>query len=423
MSMVLTKVPPFHYIHVLDTNIQIVKMIEGPISYLVKEHEKIVIQPTKMHVIQNNEYCIIESPVIRDQDKKTVLIDKYGQAKLKHGSREIRFESGEPFPLYPGESIVGKISPLTVILNNEAIVIRALVDFLDTKTSKLISAGDEWLMYGPATYKPRVEEYVKEIRKAFIVKPHNALKIMATNDFKDKVYKQQRKSGDEWLMAVEGPYILDAYEKLVEIVEPYVLDDNNSIHVVANRKFMDGGNDGGIERKKGDKWLLTKQDTTLFIPQPCVTVEKVVPVTTLTQLDYVIITDPYDEETSAPLLGKKKIVRGPKNFFQKPGETISVIKQALILEPEDAVYVKVLEEFEDSFFVNNTLKNVTRKSGTKYLVYGPCEYVPPLSVQVLKKTKAIISNEQFQIYIFDLMPAISSLIILLLIYLILKFLF
>ncbi|KAN0029119.1 hypothetical protein ACTFIV_010992 [Dictyostelium citrinum] len=420
MSMVLTKVPPFHYIHVLDTNIQIVKMIEGPISYLVKEHEKIVVQPTKMHVIQNNEYCIIESPVIRDQEKKTVLIDKYGQAKLKHGSREIRFESGEPFPLYPGESMIGKISPLTVVLNNEAIVIKALVDFLDTETSKLISAGDEWLMYGPATYKPRVEEHVKEIRKAFIVKPHNALKIMATNDFKDKVYKQQRKSGDEWLMTVEGPYILDAYEKLVEIVEPYVLDDNNSIHVIANRKFVDTN---GMERKKGDRWLLTKQDTTLFIPQPSVTVERIVPVTTLTHLDYVIISDPYDEETGAPLLGEKKIVRGPKNFFQKPGETLSDIKSAFILEPEDAVYVKVLEEFEESVRSGNTLKNVTRKSGTKYLVYGPCEYVPPLTVQVLKKTKAIISNEQFEIYIFDLMPALNAFIILLIFYLIFKLFF
>ncbi|KAM9959494.1 hypothetical protein ACTFIR_000571 [Dictyostelium discoideum] len=420
MSMVLTKVPPFHYIHVLDTNIQIVKMIEGPISYLVKEHEKIVVQPTRMHVIQNNEYCIIESPVIRDQDKKTVLVDKYGQAKLKHGSREIRFESGEPFPLYPGESMIGKISPLTVILNNEAIVIKALVDFLDTETSKLISAGDEWLMYGPATYKPRVEEHVKEIRKAFIVKPHNALKIMATNDFKDKVYKQQRKSGDEWLMTVEGPYILDAYEKLVEIVEPYVLDDNNSIHVVSNRKFVDSN---GVERKKGDKWLLTKQDTTLFIPQPSVTVEKVVPVTVLTQLNYVIISDPYDEDTGAPLLGEKKIVKGPKNFFQKPGETLSCIENTYILEPEDAVYVKVLEEFEESVRSGNILKKVTRKSGTKYLVYGPCEYVPPLTVQVLKKTKAIISNEQFGIYIFDLMPALNVFVILLIFYLILKFFF
>ncbi|EGC33256.1 hypothetical protein DICPUDRAFT_95079 [Dictyostelium purpureum] len=402
-SMALIKIPPFYYAHILDTNTNIARMVSGPLTLLVKESEKIIVNPTKMHTIQSSEYCIIESPVLLDDEKK-IIIDKHGQVKLKHGQREVRFEQSEPFPLYPGEFMVGKISPLQVVLNNEALVIKALVDFIDTETNKLISAGDEWLFQGPATYKPRVEEQVKELRNATIVKAHCGLKLEAINDFTDKVYGKKRKSGDEWLMTVEGPYILDAYERLKEVVMPYVLNDNKAIIVKATRKFTD---DDGIERKKGDTWLITKSDTPLYLPQPTVKVEKEVNITSLTALQYTIIDNPWDEETQSNKLGERKIVKGPKNFFTFPGESYTTVHNVMVLEAEDAVHVKVMENFEETIVVpgennNNTIKTIQRKSGTKYDVFGPREYIPPLTVEVIKRKKAIFKLEDFNIYIFNI---------------------
>jgi len=82
----------------------------------------------------------------RDGAKK-VAVDAEGQVKLRHGDEEIRFEQ-EPFPLYPGEKLYGKVSPLQVVAPNTALRLRAIRDFDEADGTKRI-AGDEWLFKGP----------------------------------------------------------------------------------------------------------------------------------------------------------------------------------------------------------------------------------------------------------------------------------
>jgi hypothetical protein len=43
------------------------------------------------------------------------LLLPIGQPKLRHGEQEIRFESTEPFPLYPGEQMEGVVQPLQFV--------------------------------------------------------------------------------------------------------------------------------------------------------------------------------------------------------------------------------------------------------------------------------------------------------------------
>jgi major vault protein len=38
-----------------------------------------------------------------------------GQARLRHGDKEVRFEQNDPFPLYPGEQLIGDMTPLQVV--------------------------------------------------------------------------------------------------------------------------------------------------------------------------------------------------------------------------------------------------------------------------------------------------------------------
>lgn len=71
------------------------------------------------------------------------------RASLSHGDEEVRFE-GEPFPLYPGEKLYGKVSPLQVVADNTALRLRALRDFEDDEVQR--SAGDEWLFVGYDLY-------------------------------------------------------------------------------------------------------------------------------------------------------------------------------------------------------------------------------------------------------------------------------
>ncbi|KYQ91565.1 hypothetical protein DLAC_07332 [Tieghemostelium lacteum] len=393
--MSLTKIPPYHYIHILDTNTNICRTITGPSTFLPKEHEKITLQPTKMHMIPRNFYAIIENPVIKDKTGKIVM-DDYNQAKLKRGQKEIRFEQ-DPFPLYPGETMLGDFKQLEILVNGEAFVIKALFDFYCDLHKVERKAGDEWLFSGPATYVPRIEEKIIEKRSSIIVKPHQALKLKAKNEFVDKVFKVNRKTGDEWLMDKEGPYILDAYEKLLETVDPVVLDFKTAVIIKANQKF----NDNGVERKKNEMWLLTDEDTTLYIPPPSVTIEKVVPLTVLTHREFCILSNPMNEQ-GVSQIGDKKLIKGPAKFFTKPMESVSRIEEIRVLSPEDSIYCAVNEDFEEMVpGIGNAMRSIKRKAGTRYTVYGPREFIPPIQVTEIKRQKAVFAFEPLELYIFN----------------------
>ena len=68
----------------------------------------------------------IGNPHVRDASGEPV-IDEHEQVKLRHGEHEIRFAQ-EPFVLYPGEKLVGEVTPLTVVPANTALRLRATRD-------------------------------------------------------------------------------------------------------------------------------------------------------------------------------------------------------------------------------------------------------------------------------------------------------
>jgi major vault protein len=95
------RIPPYHYIHVLDQNQNVTRLEIGPKTFVKQDNEKVILGPEKMITIPPRNYCIIENPVQRDA-KGTTQFDENGQAKLAFADLEIRFNR-DPFPLYPGE--------------------------------------------------------------------------------------------------------------------------------------------------------------------------------------------------------------------------------------------------------------------------------------------------------------------------------
>jgi len=61
------------------------------------------------------------------------LLTHFGQVKILHGEKEIRTSENypEPFPLYPGEELDGKIENYLIITQNQVLRLAALRDFFD----------------------------------------------------------------------------------------------------------------------------------------------------------------------------------------------------------------------------------------------------------------------------------------------------
>jgi len=129
------RIKPYHYIHVLDNNANVTSVVVGPKTFTRQDHEKVVSGPTEMIMIPPRHYCVIANPVLRENGKVTV--DGNGNAKLRHGDEEIRLQQ-EPFPLYPGEELKGKVTALQVVAPNAALRLRCIRDFHEGSGEKKI---------------------------------------------------------------------------------------------------------------------------------------------------------------------------------------------------------------------------------------------------------------------------------------------
>jgi major vault protein len=247
----IVRIPPYHYIHVLDQNSNISRLETGPQTFLRQNNEKMTLGTTKFLTVPVSHYCIIENPVLRDADTKQVVYDTWGQAKLRLADVELRF-SQDSFPLYPGEVIKQPISPLQIIQAGQALRVRALLDFVDKESGTKHLAGDEWLFIGPGTYVPRKEAVVDELVKSIVIRPNKAL------------------------------------------------------HLCALRSHVDTY---GKKRLNGEEWLVTFEDTESHMPNVNEVVVGIVELTTLSSRQYVVIEDPVDED-GRPQLGKMKLLRG-----------------------------------------------------------------------------------------------------------------
>jgi len=320
------------------------------------------------------------------------VIDNAGQVKLRHADREIRL-SQDPFPLFPGEVIVGSVTPLTVVAANSALRLRATRDVTVGKENRL--AGDEWLFEGPGTYYPDVAVEVVETVNATLIGPNQALRLRARLNTTSRD-GQSRVAGEEWIVSKSGAYLPGVYEQVIDLVNAIVLTDKTALHLRALRNFTDAY---GKQRKTGEEWLITSANSESHIPAVYEEVVALVDIITLTNRQYCFITNPVGSD-GKPQLGKRKLVKGEKSFFLQPGESLeSGIQDVYVLSEEEALVLRAIEEFDDSSVEGKVVK---RKPGDRWMVNGPCEYFPPVQVDVLHRRKAIPLDENEGVYVRDI---------------------
>ncbi|GFR60178.1 major vault protein [Elysia marginata] len=443
----IVRIPPNHYLHVLDQNTNVTSVILGPQTFVRKDNQRIDRGPCRMIVIPPRHYCIVENPVVKQEESGqgggrggAPVLDSLGQVKLRHGEAEIRF-AGDPFPLYPGEYLKQPVRPLKVVQANTALKIRAILDFDDyldedeasategsAKTTAekgdgsgktpgksgigkgrrsvdassrrgegvegrrvtRRSAGDVWMFEGPGTFIPRIETVIEETVRASVIAPNQAVRLRATKECIDRSGRP-RVTGEEWLVKEVGAYLPGVYEEVVDVVKAYALTDKQALHVCALKTFED---DFGVSRNNGEEWLVTMAMTDAHIPSVYEKVLGVVNVTTLTPRHYCIILNPIGTD-GKPQYGQKKLVRGEKSFFLMPGESLEKgIQNVYVLGEDEGLVLKALEGFKDG--------NKQRNPGDKWMINGPLEYVPPVEVEVVMRRRAIPLDESEGIYIRDI---------------------
>jgi len=339
MSLNVIRIKHLHYIHVLDSNTNVTRVEIGPQTFTRQEHEKIVFGPEEMIKIPPRHYVVISNPVVRNE-KGEAVTDATKNARLKFGEEEIRFDK-EPFPLYPGESLVGKVTPLTIVAPNTALRLKALRDITDGTIEK--KAGDEWLFPGPATYIPRVEVQVLEVQRATVIKENQALKLRARHAHTGTDGKK-RLAGEEWLLRDTGAFLPDVEEEVIETVKAYVLTEKKALQLRAIRTFTDVYK---IERKAGEEWLVTINLAETHIPDVYEEVVGEVKITALSNRQYCVILDPVDKN-GKPRFGQRELRRGEVSFFLLPGEKLeNGIQNVHILGEEEALLLKAKEACKD----------------------------------------------------------------------------
>ncbi len=396
------RLKPQQFIHVLDNNTGVTRLEVGPQTITLRDHERLILKPEPMIVVPPRYYCIIENPVLRDEDGNPI-VDEHGQIKLRYGDAEIRFAQ-EPFPLYPGEELAGEITQLQVVERNQALRLRAIRDFADAITvtvdgeseTQTINrlAGDEWLFEGPGTYIPRIQVEVLEIIPARVIKPNQALRLVARQNCIDR-QGNRRRSGEEWLVREEGAYLPGVDEEVVGIINAYVLTEKKALHLRAKRTFNDVF---GRQRKAGDEWLVTFEDAEIHIPDVYEEVVGEVKITTLGDREWCIVLNPIDED-GKPQLGMQEVRQGRISFFLHPGESLeNGIQKVYVLGEQEALLLKAKEAFSEGEGDNL----IERQPGDMWMIAGPRDYIPPVEVEVIEKRQAIPLDKNEGIYIRDI---------------------
>ncbi len=380
------RIKPNYYIHVLDNNTNVTRVEIGPRTFTRQEHEEIAFGPEVMIMIPPRHYCIVQNPVVREEGK--VVLTPAGEAKVKHGDEEVRF-SQDPFPLYPGEKLSGRPSPLQVVAADQALRLRAIRDFEDGKARRF--AGDEWLFRGPGTYNPRVEVQVVEVIRAIVIKQNQALKLRARIDCVD--HKGVRRlAGEEWLIRDDGAYLPNVDEEVVGTISANVLTPSTALHLRSIKTFTDTF---GKLRRAGDEWLVTMNDSETHLPDVYEQVVGVVKITTLTNRQFCLVLDPYDAE-GRQRLGRRELRTGEASFFLRPGESLeSGIQNVFVLGEEEALLLRARLAFDDR------RGGKQRNAGDRWMVYGPCDYIPAVEVEVVERRRSIPLDENEGIYVRD----------------------
>jgi major vault protein len=385
-------IKPYQYAHILDKNTNNRYLLEGPVNYAIQENEILVDEKIhNMITISNLFQVLVMNPVEKDSTGKC-LKDKFNNPKTRWGVVETRTRDQwkKPFPLYPNEKVVAN-KEMRFIPKEEALHLRAVLNSIDDEGTQR-KIGEEWLHVGPAYYVERYEfELIKEVKSHIITYP-NALQVAALRNFTDNT-GAERIAGEEWLIREEGSYLPHVYEHVVKSINANILNVNTAVQLKALNNYTDIY---GKQRKAGDQWIVTRETASFHICGIYEELVKVLKRFVLNINQYVIIVNPWNDTTNKNDLGEQKLIKGEADFFLRPGEILGVNKKVNILTKSNALLLQAIENHKDEM-------GVERISGEKWMIQGPCRYVPSEQVKIMQNRNIITLDKNEGIYIRDKM--------------------
>ncbi|KFU88831.1 Major vault protein, partial [Chaetura pelagica] len=315
------RIPPYHYVHVLDLNSNVTRVEVGPHTYIRQDHERVVFAPRAMVLVPPRHYCLVLNPVeCPPQPLPTWAVPPAVPA---------------PLSLCPQG-----VTPLRAVLADTALRLRALLDFQDQDGNKFV-AGDEWLFEGPGTYIPRKEVEVAETLQATVIGHNQAIRLRARKECLDRS-GTRRVTGE---VKQVGAYLPGVYEEVVDVVDAYILTDKKALHLRATRNFED---EQGRVRRTGEEWLVTQAQSEAYIPEVFEEVVAEVTVTTLGPRQYCVVLDPVGPN-GQPQLGQQRVIKGEKSFFLQPGERLQAgIEDVYVLSEDEGLLLQALQTIKDT---------------------------------------------------------------------------
>lgn len=415
----MIRIPPHHYIHVMDTNKSLTTLVCGPKMFTFQDHEKIVEGPTKMYNIPPRNYIIIKNPIVRDADGNPVT-DDHGEVKVNFGDYEVRVEADlgiskfknypDPFPLYPYEEIAHKnenvYNKCVTLKDNEAIKLQCNRPFKDERFDNIDRfPEDTYMIRGPATYYPFIEEDSIERHQAFTITNDMVVVLEAIRDTTDDK-GNPRKAGERWLHTEIGNFIPTVDVTIVDYRSPKIITEKKCIHLRALKTYTDAY---GIPRKAGAEWLVKLELTERHIVSPQEEFVGDVHITALSSTDYCYVVNPMRED-GTHRYGEKELRCGESQFFLNPGEYLeSGFNQIHVLEENDCLLLKAKSPFqeegdyeeikrEDEKDLKST-KGKIRKAGETWMIRGPCNFIPTINVEILEKRQVLPLGDNEGVYV------------------------
>ncbi|RNF18089.1 major vault protein [Trypanosoma cruzi] len=396
----IIRIKRHHYVHIIDNNTNVTRCMVGPLVYTRRENERCLFNPKPCIVVPPRFYCIVQNPCVRDESGNPV-IGENSSVMLRMGEEEICFEQ-EPFPLQPGEVLKREkeewLFKLKLIPVNTGYHVRCLCDFTD-KNSVLRRAGTEWLVEGPQTYVPRVEvEVLREVH-AHIISPNTALHIRALVKFTDRT-GVPREAGDLWTVRTVGAYLPAVEEDVIGTFQGITLTDTEAVHLEALSNFTDVY---GKRRRAGERWLVTKEDASIHIPDVHEKVSGKVRAIVLSEKEYCVVQNPLGAD-GLNEFGRKEVRKGECRFFLHPQEELLGGMQPInVVSKDQALLLQAVDFFDDNGKI--------RRPGEKWMLHGPAEYIPDVNVRILEQRNLIALDKNEGIYVMNTTTGVVRVVI------------
>ncbi|CAJ1988494.1 protein of unknown function - conserved [Leishmania donovani] len=410
----VVKLMPHEYLHVEDTNTCEVLTLVGPITYTLYDHHRqlhetpqpcVVVPPSQFVTVKNPMHAVPTS--LKDKADAppvyTLLRSSpgsitglaalpYSRWKMPYGSSELRFFDESPFPLLPGET-VDEPSPMPLLTASEALTLEALAphDVVDPVTGAAVhrAAQECFLFKGPGLYTPRLDERIVSKVTGVYVSPPQVCYLSAKYDFVDDD-GVPRVAGEQWIVQAHGIFFPHPAVTL-QVRDAYVLTSFEALTFVSYKAFYDEGLQVAREAQK--PYLISYADTKdgTYLPRPHETFRGRRRQVHLTATQYCVVINPVGADGTARL-HQAEVRLGKQSFMLQPGEHCTKPLTALVLSEDEALLHVALQTYTEA-------DGTVREGGSRWLVRGPRQYIPPVYARVVERRRIIKVDENCGVYV------------------------